>query len=165
MKTSEFIKMLQKEDPNDECTVSVDNCPVSFVERLPYYYDGRLQCIERDASGKVIRVGWKAGGMKLKIHYDTIEDALMDYPDAEIEWSGLVRQGKSIDQGRIDYIDECVKNGKDFEDWLKRMHQNHSKGLPPPPIVITSEACPETLQFKMMKWFKKLGLVKSDVEE
>lgn len=162
MKTSEFIKMLQEEDPNDECTVSVGNCPVRWIEKLPYYYDGRLQHIERDASGKVVKVGWKSGGHKLKIHYDTIEDALMDYPDAEIEWSGVTYQGKTT-QDRLEYIDTLVREGKEMEAWVKQLHDNHAKGLPPPPIVIKSD--PEHLQAKMMKWFKKLGLVKPDVEE
>lgn len=162
MKTSEFIKMLQEEDPNDECTVSVGNCPVRFVEKAPYYYDGRLQYIERDETGKVVKVGWKAGGMKLKIHYDTIEDALLDYPNAEIEWSGVTYNGKTT-QDRLDYIDHCVKEGKELEAWKQQMHQNHAKGLPPPPIVIKSD--PESLQGRMMKWFRALGLVKRDVNE
>jgi hypothetical protein len=161
MKTSEFIKMLQEEDPNDECTVSVGNCPVSFVDKAPYYYDGRLQYIERNESGKVVKVGWKAGGMKLNIRCDSIEDALLDYPNAEIEWSGVTYQGKTT-QDRLDYIDDCVKEGKELEEWVEQMRQNHAVGLPPPPIIIKSE--PEYLQGKMMKWFKKLGLIKHSEE-
>lgn len=157
MKTSEFIKLLLEEDPNDECEVSVDNCPVRYVDRAPYYYDGRLQYVERDKDGKVVRVGWKAGGSKLNIRYDTIEDALMDYPDAEIEWSGVTYQGKTT-QDRLDYIDACVKDGKELQEWRDQMEKAHAAGLPPPPITIREDH--ESVRHKMHKWLKSLGLIK-----
>ncbi len=162
MKTSEFIKMLQAEDPNDECEVAVGNCPVRFVDKAPYYYDGRLQHVERDATGKVVKVGWKSGGMKLNIRYDTISEALMDYPDAEIEWSGVTYQGKTS-QDRLDYIDACVREGKEFEKWRDDYQKARTNGTPEPPIVIRGN--PDTLQGKMYKWLKALGVVKQDVEE
>ena len=63
---AEFIKLLQEEDPNDECVICVNNHPVSWLEKLPYYYDGRLEYIEKDDNGHVIKVGYLGGGMKMK---------------------------------------------------------------------------------------------------
>jgi hypothetical protein len=162
MKTSEFIKLLHQEDPNDECEVAVGNCPVRFVDKAPYYYDGRLQHIVRDESGKVIKVGYKAGGMKLNINYDTIGEALMDYPDAELELSGITYKGR-VDSHRMSYLEACIKEGKEYLAWRDAYRQARANGTPEPPITIRAE--PEALQGKMMKWFKALGLVKRDIDE
>jgi hypothetical protein len=157
MKTSEFIKLLQAEDPNDECTVCISNHPVSWIEKLPYYYDGRLEYIEKDASGTVLKVGYKAGGMKLKIHYDTIEDVLMDYPDAEWELSGVTYKGH-VEDRHTDYLKACKKDGKEFEEWKALADTAKAKGLPMPDIVIS--ASPDSLQQRMHKWLQTLGLIK-----
>ena|SRR5271157_3466792 len=157
MKTSEFIKLLQEEDPNDECVVCVSNHPVSWIEKLPYYYDGRLEHIEKDEKGNVIKVGYLGGGMKMKIHYDTIEDVLMDYPDAEWELSGVTYQGQVQDR-HLDYLKACKKDGEEFAVWKAELDKAHAKGLPPPPIVI--HASPDTLQQRMHKWLQTLGLIK-----
>lgn len=157
MKTSEFIKLLQEEDPNDECEVCVNNHPISWLERAPYYYDGRLEYIEKDEKGNVIRVGYKAGGSKMKIHYDTIEDVLMDYPDAEWELSGVTYKG-SVENRHTDYLKACKKDGKEFEEWKKQCDQAKAQGLPYPDITIS--ASPDSLQQRMHKWLQTLGLIK-----
>lgn len=157
MKTSEFIKLLQEEDPNDECTVCVSNHPVSWIEKLPYYYDGRLEHIEKDATGRVVKVGYKGGGMKLKIHYDTIEDVLMDYPSAEWELSGVTYQGQVQDR-HLDYLKACKKDGDEYQAWKDKSDYACTHNLPQPDIVI--RASPDTLQQRMHKWLQTLGLIK-----
>ena len=157
MKTSELIKLLQKEDPNDECTVCINNHPVSSVDRMPYYYDGRLEHIERDEHNNPIKVGYKAGGQKIKIHFDTIEDALMDNPDVELVLDGITYQG-NVDERRMEFIRECQKEGREFQEWKRQLDESHKNGTESPPIVITAPA--GSLQDRMHKWLRSIGLIK-----
>lgn len=161
MKTSKLIKLLQDADPNDECTICIMNHPVRYIDRMPYYYDGRLEHIERedDEYGKVLKVGYKSGGDKIKIHFETIEDALMDYPDAELELSGVTYQGK-VDSRHMNAIERWRKDGKEYLDWRKQCDDAKKKGLPTPEIIIRSEA--DSLQHKMYKWLQAIGIVKDN---
>lgn len=157
IKTSQLIKMLLEEDPNDECYVCVGNHPVRWVERAPYYYDGRMEYVERNENHKPIKVGYKAGTDKLKIHYDTIEDALMDNPDAELETSGITYQGQ-VNEMYMSPIRAWQQEGRDFQEWKRQLDEAHKLGKEPPPIVIRSEA--HTLQGKMETWLRSIGLIK-----
>lgn len=80
MKTKELIELLQKADPDGSTDVTIDNAPISYVDRLPAYYDGRLQRIIYDTNN-VPRVGVLcSGGDKLVIHYRSISDCISDNP-------------------------------------------------------------------------------------
>jgi hypothetical protein len=165
MKTSELIAMLQKEDPNDECIVCVGVHPVRWVEKAPWYYDGRLEFIERDQNNGVIKAGFRAGGSKLKLHYDTLEDALMDNPDTELELSGITYNGK-VDENYMRAIKSYQKDGQAYKKWQKDYEQAKKLGLPQPkmpPITIESE--PETLQDRIELWLRKLGLLNSHIDD
>ena len=165
MKTSELISILQKEDPNDECTVCVGVHPVSWVQKAHWYYDGRLQLIERDKNNSIIKVGYKAGGNKLKLHYDTLEDALMDYPDAELELSGITYNGK-VDEDRMKTIKSYQKEGLAYKKWNEDYTQAKKMGLPQPEFpAITIESDPETLQGRIEVWLRKLGLINSHIDD
>lgn len=159
MKTSELIKLLQEVDPKDECTICVNNHPVSDVDRMPYYYDGRLELVERDDYYQVTRVGYKAGGDKIKIRYDTVEDALMDYPDAELELSGITYQGK-VDSRYMDSINQWIADGKEYVNWKQLSQAALNKGQPQPPILISAPAL--SIQQKMHKWLQSLGIITGD---
>lgn len=88
MKTKELIELLQKADPDGNTDVTIGNAPISYVDRLPAYYDGRLQRIIYDANN-VPRVGVLcSGGDKLVIHYRSISDCLSDNP-----FMTVVREG------------------------------------------------------------------------
>ena len=157
IKTSEFIKMLQEEDPNDECYVCVSNHPVSWIEKLPYYYDGRMEWIEKDEHGTPVKVGYPGGKQKLKIHYDTVEDALMDNPDAELILDGITYQGQVQDRYWA-FLQECIKDGREFQEWKRQSDEAHKNGTEPPPIVIKSEV--GSLRERMHRWLQGLGLIK-----
>ena len=51
--TAEFIKMIQQEDPEGTAEVCVGTAPVWFVERVPAYYDGRLEFVEQRPQAEV----------------------------------------------------------------------------------------------------------------
>lgn len=75
--------MIQQEDPEGTAEVCVGTAPVWFVERVPAYYDGRLEFVER-VNGKPVRAGWRADGSKVRIRTDDVETAIYDNPDVEI---------------------------------------------------------------------------------
>lgn len=107
MKTKELIKFLQEEDPEGNCDVAVGNCPITYIERLPYYYDGRLQFVEQDVNGKYIRAGWKSDCSKIVFHYTSVRDVLSRHPELPIETSGA---SKNDDMEKI--INEWRQEGR-----------------------------------------------------
>lgn len=155
IKTSEFIKMLQEEDPNDECYVCVGNRPVRFIENLPYYYDGRMEWVERDEHNHVIKAGYMAGVRKLKIHGEDLEDVLLEEPDVELELSGITYQGK-VDSRYWDAIQAWRRDGLEYQEWRKKADEARKKGQPMPDIVI--KGTPESLQNRIHTWLTKLGV-------
>jgi hypothetical protein len=56
MKTKDFIKMLQKEDPSGEGFLRINNEPILFVESKEGYWDGPYNYIERDEDDKMVWV-------------------------------------------------------------------------------------------------------------
>ena len=83
MTTAQLIELLKQEDPEGTAEVCVGVNPVWFVEKVPAYYDGRLEFVER-IKGLPVRAGWRSEGDKVKIHTDDIETAIYDNPDVEI---------------------------------------------------------------------------------
>lgn len=118
MKVSELIKELQELDPLDECEICVDNHPISSVSRMPYYWDGRLEQVIRDHRYIPTKVGYPNHGSKIRIYFDTIEDALLDNPDAELDLSGITYQGK-IEEWRMKDIEKWKQQGYEFREWKK----------------------------------------------
>jgi len=83
MTTAELITLLQQEDPEGTAEVCVGTAPVWCVEKLPYYYDGRLEFVER-RNGVPVRAGWRDEGVKVRIRTDDVESAIYDNPTVEI---------------------------------------------------------------------------------
>lgn len=118
MKTSELIKELQELDPNDECVICVSNHPVSDVGRMPWYYDGRVEFIERDRKNIPTKAGYPNHGSKIKIYFDTLEEALIDNPDVELDLSGITYQGK-VEERYMGNIEKWKEEGREFQEWKK----------------------------------------------
>lgn len=130
MKTSELIKLLQETDPNNECEVCVDNYPVSDLERAPYYWDGRLQYVDR--STKPIKVGWRQEPKsKIKIHYESIEDIIQEHPNIEVDMSGVAYKGL-VDIRYVDKVTAWRKEAKDIDDFVRRNAIAQQQGKPLP---------------------------------
>lgn len=150
MKTNEFIKLLQQEDPNNECDVCVGNHPVNNIEKIPYYYDGRQEFIEYDDTGYPIKGGFPLGTMKLKIHYDTLENALMENPDMVLDLSGITYQGK-VDANYQKSIDEFIQQGRQLQTWRAEYAEARKNGKKLPPI-----SKPLTFKDKLVNWLANL---------
>lgn len=83
MKTKELIKLLQEEDPNGELDVVIGNAPVILVEKLPAFYDGKLERFD-DAVPFPTKARYVNDGHKISLRSYSIEDALWDNPDLEV---------------------------------------------------------------------------------
>ena len=90
MTTSELIAALREVDPDGTTPVCVANADVYFVQRLPAYYDGRLQQFVHDESkrGKewsIVGAKLISRGEKVDIFVMSIRDVLADVPDLPID--------------------------------------------------------------------------------
>jgi hypothetical protein len=118
VKVSELIKQLLELDPDDECALCVNNHPIRCATREPTYWDGRAQFVERDHAFIPIKAGYKSGGCKISFHYDTLEDALMDNPDVELDLSGITYQDK-VEERYAKQIERWKQQGYEFQEWKK----------------------------------------------
>lgn len=150
MKTSELIKELTELDPTDECEICIKNHPVSSVDRMPYYWDGRLEEVIRDHRYIPTKVGYPNHGSKIKIYFDTIEDALLDNPDAELDLSGITYQGK-IEERRMKDIEKWKRQGYEFQKWKKNYATAYESGKKYEPKI--------KLRTKFTHLLKRLGLI------
>lgn len=116
MTTSEFIKLLQKEDPSGKLHVHVrgEGCPV-FVNIEPGYYDGSYYFKEKDK--------WMISkiGDKLTVRCSSpFNDAEYAPEQEKYDWEGF---SKTFDYAQDpkgnDYLTECIKKIYDdnFVEW------------------------------------------------
>ncbi|SRR6266705_837100 len=111
MKTKELIAALQEEDPTGESEVQAEGIPIFFVEKLPAWYDGPMNVLEQDKTGRV--TGYKVTkiGSKIRLHTVSLAEFIIENPDKEVDLSGLNNTGQKEYK---EYI-ENVKNGIENE--------------------------------------------------
>lgn len=68
-----------------DAEVCVDNDPIRYLDMMPHYYDGRLSFVNRDDKEKPIKCGWRNNGSKVKLICDSVEDAILDNPEIEVD--------------------------------------------------------------------------------
>jgi len=90
MTTGELIAALREADPDGTTPVCVSNDDIYFVERLPAYYDGRLQQLVHDESKRgrawsIVGARVISAGNKVKIRTMSIQEVLIDKPELPIE--------------------------------------------------------------------------------
>lgn len=90
MTTADLIAALREADPDGTTPVCVGNADVYFVQRLPAYYDGRLQQLVHDENKRgrawsIIGARILSAGEKVDIVALSIRDVLVDMPDLPIE--------------------------------------------------------------------------------
>lgn len=90
MKTRELIRQLQELDPSGDVECCVGNVDIIYVQKLPAYYDGRLQVLKRDDRGgfNVRGVDFRRSGQKIDIATYSCHDGVSD--DADFEVTGDV---------------------------------------------------------------------------
>lgn len=132
MKTKELIEKLQFVDPTGELECCVDNVDIYFVDVLPAYYDGALQLLVHDESKKPYYsiVGGKVTtrGYKVKLVTVSIEDMLLDNPDAPVDLSECSPAHQKDWEARLVKIREEVKQvNKEVEEWMQEQVKARKK--------------------------------------
>lgn len=125
MKSKELIKQLQELDPEGEAEVCVGNEDIYFAERLPAYYDGKLEVLIRDETKRTYNItGIKITGRgdKIKLHTMSLEDVVWNHPEAIVDLSELSSHAQKEYQNAVDEIKEeerKFRNEQVMEDVLK----------------------------------------------
>ena len=70
MKTKDFIKLLQEEDPKGESHIRINGNPIWFLDGKPGYWDGPYSYIEKGEDGKYT---WIQSTEGFKIDVTTID--------------------------------------------------------------------------------------------
>lgn len=78
MNTKQFIELLNQVDPAGTTEISINNCTIFHIEKLPAYYDGRLQKIKKVDDKYICDV--VGSGDKVLIKYYSILDLALDFP-------------------------------------------------------------------------------------
>ena len=92
MTTAELIKLLQQADPDGTTPVCIDNADIYFVDRMPAFWDGRLEQLVHDETkrGKawsIVGARVIRSGEKIKIKSLSIQEVFIDHPDLPVECS------------------------------------------------------------------------------
>lgn len=130
MKTKDVIAMLQKADPTGEVDVCVGNVDISYIGRLPAYYDGSQQVLILNEKGRVIGGKYKREGNKVQIHLLPFSTLLWDHVDIEIDYSELDEGRKQEYKENHDNIRKAAMNCDkelEFEFFSKHIKERASK--------------------------------------
>lgn len=86
MKTKELIRSLQELDPSGEEECCVGNVDIIYVQKMPAYYDGRLQVLQRDAGkGFNVRgIDFRSHGVKIDLVTYSCHDGIFDNADFKV---------------------------------------------------------------------------------
>lgn len=94
MKTKELIRQLVEVDPDGECEVFCPDGDIWFVQRLPWYYDGRPGILHRDPelTGKSfdltgMRQITEKDGDKIYVYTMDVDDLMCD------GWNDMIVEG------------------------------------------------------------------------
>ena len=138
MKTKDFIKMLQNEDPSGECHIRINGKMPDYVENKPGYWDGPYTYLDEDDNYVLSTVG-----DKIDICTMGIEEFVQENTD--ISWEELKNKFKfdltysnpNNHKERMDFIINKAKkiydeikeiNDKIYSDSLIVMRENAKKG-------------------------------------
>lgn len=119
MKTNELIKLLQEEDPNNECHVRFGGAIVG-VERKEGYWDGPYSYIN-DKKQFVI----STRDDKIDIHCTDVEDFIWDhdgdYSDVIFDFEGYSRE--ALENKKESYLKTFKKSSDEFKRLDKQLKE------------------------------------------
>ncbi len=119
MTAEELIFQLQQLPSDVE--VCVGNNPIRYVDGpLPYYYDGRLSYVTRGMTDGPypIKCGWRNKGDKIKLALDTVEDAIFENPNIEVEYP-------ENDENRKTWVEEIRAEARQHQDNMAELRKHH----------------------------------------
>lgn len=122
MRTKELIKELRKEDPSGELECVVGGEPIFFLQNLPAYYDGSLQCLVQDPDKSdgydVVGAKFTDKGRKIEISTFTVEDAILEDLDLPVDCSEVGDAERKEKQ-----VKEWRKKSKDLLRLVKKREE------------------------------------------
>lgn len=135
MKTRELIKQLQELDPTGECEVFGGDGDIYFLEKLPWYYDGRPGILIRDETRKPyydvigMRQITEKDGDKIYIHCLGIDDVFGENDKDDLVCEGdeyFKERARKARQEYIEMITEMIKG--DFFKFFRGKFPNAAPG-------------------------------------
>jgi len=156
MKTKDFIKMLQEEDPSGESYIRIDGNPIWFLEGKPGYWDGPYNYIEKGSDDKYM---WTQSTEGSKVDIRTID--LYDF--AELyrgDWEEMKKHLKV----NYTYLDDGERE-KEFYIRAERQCEEYNRIRD---VVINDKKWEEGISQedwdKLSEYKQHLWLLDSDVE-
>jgi len=126
MKTSEFIKMLQKEDPTGEAHIRMSGGVPYAAVLKPGYWDGPYSYIDDDGNWH-----YSTAGSKVDIYCKDVSDLVYDMvhtyriPDwEEVESKFKFSLGYSIEEQRKERENGILKEAREAYEDAVNMHTN-----------------------------------------
>lgn len=111
MKSKVLIAKILELDPTGEVECSIGNCDIYYLDRLPAYYDGRLQVLKYDESKapyyNVIGGEYRSSGSKIALKELSFSDALRNDDKFEIDYSNLHATAESLQ--RYKEADDAIR--------------------------------------------------------
>jgi hypothetical protein len=112
MKSKELIRQIQEIDPTGELEVCIDTTTdILSVERMPAYYDGHLEVLQRDENIEGYNiVGAKliTTGLKIRIHPWSIVDSIWENPNLVVDYSDISPEMASYEKEKHDKTRQAV---------------------------------------------------------
>lgn len=99
MKTKELIRLLQEIDPEGETECCIANHDIYYLDKLPAYWDGILEILQRDPSKApyydICGAKYTSKGYKINIRSLSITDAIGNDTKLKIDYSELGNEDKA----------------------------------------------------------------------
>ena len=138
MKTKEFIKLLQEEDPSGEGYVRIGGGPVTFLCQKEGYWDGPYSYLEKGEDGKPIWVE-TTEGYKVDVYtmdmFDFAERFKGDWEEMKkhirVEYTyldGGERKSQFLEHAKKECIEYKEMADAHYEESYKKMVENAKKG-------------------------------------
>lgn len=129
MKTKDLIKRLQDADPTGEVECCIGNADICDVYSQKANWDGCLQVLVRDESGRIVSGKYTSKGVKISIYPICIRDMILEYDDFPVEFdlSGqhyIDRYSRAVTK----YREESIRINHDVElsVFIQYMHRRLS---------------------------------------
>lgn len=114
MKTRDLIHRLQEADPSGELEVTVGKRDIYFLQKLPCYYDGRTQILQRnpELEGKcynIVGAEIRSNGQHISIETHSIQEMLLDSPGLPVTYDS-----ESAERHYAEKVEKWREEGRQF---------------------------------------------------
>jgi hypothetical protein len=122
MNSRELINRILELDPEGELEVTCEKADIIFVDTMPCYYDGRVHKFIKDPNlpkdykyFPYIKAKIMSEGIHIDLQTWTIEEALYDNPDFEVDLSEAIGGDKKA-------VKAWRKKGIELQEEIRRLN-------------------------------------------